>query len=209
MSVGFSILLAGVLGVALRHVLQAGVVDTIVKNEAQRPAARAVLAIGTQIFAEIAIAFIIVGIVTIVAAWFAGPARVAVGGRRAIAPFLRDQPAWTYAIVVSVMVLLFIWQPIHALGTPVGIVVFLCLALLGTEVLRRQTALEFPGARPGDATAALRARLSSLGGRRRGSGSGAGAQSVPDQLEQLAALHDRGAITTAEYDSAKSALLHA
>ena len=166
MSVGFSMAIAGVLGVAGRHVLQTAVVNTIVHNDAQRPAARATIAIGTQILAEIAIAFILVGIVTIVAAWFAGPARPAVAGRRAIAPFLRERPGWAFAIVLSVMVLLFIWQPIHALGTPVGIVVFLCLALLGTELLRRQTEIEFPGAQPGDASAAMRARVAAFRDRR-------------------------------------------
>lgn len=151
MSVGFSIVLAGVLGVAVRRILQTTIVNTIVHNDAQRPAARATLAIGTSILAEIAVAFIIVGIVAVLAAWFAGPARPAVASRRVLAPFLRDRPGWTFAIVVSVMVLLFLWQPIPALGTPVGIVVFLCLALLGTEVLRRQTAEEFPDARAGEA----------------------------------------------------------
>ena len=61
--------------------------------------------------------------------------------------------------MVVVLVLLFIWQPIHAMGTVVGIVVFSCLALLGTELLRRQTAAEFPDSQPGDATAAIRGLL--------------------------------------------------
>jgi hypothetical protein len=148
MSVGFSMVIAGLLWVAGRHVLQTAVVNTVVHSDAQRPAVRATIAIGTSILAEIALAFILVGIVAIVAAWFAGPARPAVAGRRAIAPFLRERPGLTYASVLSVMVLLFIWQPIHALGTPVGIVVFLCLALLGTELLRRQTAAEFPVTQP-------------------------------------------------------------
>jgi len=159
MSVGFSMVVAGVLGVVARHILQTALVNSIVHNTANRPAARAVIAIGTQILSEIAIAFIVVGVVAVVAAWFAGPARVAVAGRRAIAPFLREQPVWTYGIVVVVLVLLFIWQPIHAMGTVVGIVVFSCLALLGTELLRRQTAAEFPDSQPGDATAAIRGLL--------------------------------------------------
>jgi hypothetical protein len=210
MSVGFSMVVAGVLGVAVRHILQNGVVNTIVNNDAQRPAVRATIAIGTSIFAEIAIAFIIVGIVAILAAWFAGPARPATAGRRAIAPFLRERPGWTYAIVLSVMVLLFLWQPIHALGTPVGIVVFLCLALLGTEVLRRQTEAEFPDAQPGDASAAARARFAAI--RSRGASGrpppGAAA-SLPEQLERLAALRDNGELTVTEYRQAKASLLHA
>ena len=53
------------------------------------------------------------------------------------------------------MVLIFIWDPIP--GTPGGIIAFLALALFGIEMLRRQTEVEFPDARRGDATAALRA----------------------------------------------------
>ena len=43
-------------------------------------------------------------------------------------------------------VLLFIWGPIPAFHRLAGIVVFLALALFGTELLRRQTAAEFPDA---------------------------------------------------------------
>jgi hypothetical protein len=148
-----------VLGVVARHILQTAVVNSIVHNQANRPAARATLAIGTQILSEIAIAFIVVGVIAVVAAWFAGPARFAVAGRRAIAPFLREHPLWTYAVVVVVLVLVFIWQPIHAMGTVVGIVVFSVLALLGTELLRRQTARDFPDAQPGHTGAAIRGPL--------------------------------------------------
>jgi hypothetical protein len=210
MSVGFSMVVAGALGVAARQILQTAIVNTLVNNEAQRPAARATLAIGTQLLAEISIAFIVVGIVAVVAAWFAGPARIAVAGRRAIAPFLREDPAWTYAIVVAVMVLLFIWQPIHALGTPVGIVVFLCLALFGTEVLRRQTAVEFPEAQRGDASAAIRGRIAAGRDRAQRRGGAESAEpSLPEQLEKLALLRDGGAISDSEYDEAKARLLHA
>ncbi|HEY2159825.1 MAG TPA: SHOCT domain-containing protein [Solirubrobacteraceae bacterium] len=209
MSVGFSMVVAGVLGVAVRHILQTGVVNSIVQNDAQRPAVRATIAIGTQIFAEIAIAFLLVGIVVIVAAWFAGPARIAVAGRRAIAPFLRERPGLTYAIVLSVMLLLFLWQPIHALGTPVGIVVFLCLALLGTELLRRQTAAEFPDAQRGDASAAIRGRIAARRDRAQSGGAAAPEPSLPEQLEQLVVLRDGGAISASEYDEAKARLLHA
>lgn len=210
MSVGFSMVVAGVLGVVARHILQTAAVNSIVHNTANRPAARATIAIGTQILSEIAIAFIVVGVVAVVAAWFAGPARIAVAGRRAIAPFLREQPVWTYAIVVVVLVLLFIWQPIHAMGTVIGIVVFTCLALLGTELLRRQTAAEFPDAQPGDASAAARARLGALGGGGASDRPPPGdAASLPDQLERLAALRDSGELTVTEYREAKASLLHA
>jgi hypothetical protein len=85
-----------------------------------------------------------VGVPLIAAAWFAGTARYAVAGRRPIAPFLRERPEWTYGIVAGIMILIFMWNPIPATGKPAGIIVFLALALLGTYVLRRETAEEFP-----------------------------------------------------------------
>ncbi len=169
------------------------------------------MTIATSIFGTIAGAFILVGIVAVVAAWFAGPARLATAARQAIAPFLREQPVGTFAITTAVMVLVFIWNPIPATGTPVGIIVFLALALFGTELLRRQTAAEFPDAQPGDARAAISARLRAARERR------AAAKAPPtpttttvtltQDLERLAALRRDDAITPDEYDAAKATLL--
>jgi hypothetical protein len=77
-------------------------------------------------------------------------------------------------------------------------------------VLRQETAREFPDAERGHATQALRDRVTSL--RRRGHASdpptAAGASSTADQLSRLADLRERDAITSEEYESAKSQLLH-
>ncbi len=209
-SIGFSMVIAGLIGVVIRHVLQTGVTNAIASDEAAKQAIRATISIGTQLFAEIAIAFIFVGVIVVLAALVAGPARIAVAGRRALAPFLRERPGWTYAIVGLVMLLFFIWQPIHSAGTLVGIIVYSCLAVLGTEVLRRQTEREFPDAQLGDATAAVRARFGAFRERRRGEPpTDPSGGSLPEQLDQLATLRDRGAISASEYDAAKANLLHA
>lgn len=144
MSVGAAIIFAGVLVLAGRAIIESGVTNSLVKVEANRPAVGAVMSIATGMLSEIAGAFVFVGIPLIAAGWFAGPARLAVKARRAIAPFLRDQPEWTFGIVAFIMLLIFIWGPIPATHKPAGIIVFLALALFGTEVLRRQTAAEFP-----------------------------------------------------------------
>jgi hypothetical protein len=112
------------------------------------------MSIATSRLSEIAGAFVLVGIPLIAAAWFAGPARWAVRGRKAIAPFLRDRPEWTYAIVGAIMLLIFIWNPIPATGKVAGIIVFLAL-VLGTYLLRRQTA-RIPRHQPAGPTAARR-----------------------------------------------------
>ena len=144
--VGTAIVFAGLLVFAGRAILTSQVADSLVKVEANKPAAEAIISIATSMLSEIAGAFVIVGVPLIAAGLFAGPARWAVNARRAIAPFLRDQPGWTYGIVAGIMLLIFIWGPIPATHKPAGIIVFLALAFFGTEVLRRQTAREFPAA---------------------------------------------------------------
>jgi hypothetical protein len=115
-----------------------------------------------------------------------------------------------YAVTLAVMGLLFIWDPIHATGTPAGIIVFTALALLGTYVLREQTVREFPDARAGAAGQALRERAASVRRRRTQPQASAAptAATTADQLSRLADLRDREAITPEEYESAKSELLH-
>lgn len=146
MTVGIAIVAAGLIVFVGRNIMVNEVSDAIVKTESVKPAAHAALDIATSMLSEIAGAFIIIGIPLILAAWFAGPARLAVQGRRRIAPFLRERPDWTYGIVAAIMILIFIWQPIPATGKPAGIIVFLVLAFFGTYLLRRQTAEEFPPA---------------------------------------------------------------
>ena len=144
MSVGIAAVLVGILVLVGRGIIISQVTNSLVKAESVRPAAHAVLSIATLRLSEIAGAFIVIGVPLIAAAWFAGPATYAVRARQAIAPFLRERPDWTYAITAAVMALIFIWDPIPATGKPAGIIVFLALAFLGTYLLRRQTAAEFP-----------------------------------------------------------------
>jgi hypothetical protein len=154
MSVGIAIVFAGLLVFAARTILVHAVTNSLVKVEANKPAGEAILSIVTEMLSEIAGAFVIVGVPLIAAAWFAGPAKIAVKARHFIAPFLREQPAWTFAIVGGIMLLIFIWGPIPATHKPAGIIVFLVLAFFGTEVLRRQTEREFPDAGVAHADAA-------------------------------------------------------
>jgi hypothetical protein len=146
MTVGIAIVAAGLVVFAARRIVESGVTNSLVKVEANRPAVASVLSIATSMLSEIAGAFVFVGIPLIAAAWFAGPARLAVRMRRAIAPFLRDHPEATFGIVAGLLLLIFIWGPIPATHRPAGIIVFTALAMFGTAVLRQQTAQEFPDA---------------------------------------------------------------
>ena len=82
MQVGIAIVLAGLVVFAGRAILVSQVTDSLVKVEANKPAAEAIMSIATSMLSEIAGAFVIVGIPLIAAAWFAGPARIAVKARQ-------------------------------------------------------------------------------------------------------------------------------
>ncbi len=209
MTIGFAGILAGVVVILGRSILQGQVVNSLTSDASLQVTIRHVYDIATEILNDVASGVIFIGIVLVAAAWFAGPARPAVAMRRAIAPFLREQAVATYVIVLGIMVLVFVWNPIEATSKPLGILVFTVLALLGTELLIRQTGREFPQAHVGEARQAFRARVTSMREGRHASSdpSPAAGSTTADQLGRLADLRDRGAITPEEYESAKAQLL--
>ncbi|HEY1517020.1 MAG TPA: SHOCT domain-containing protein [Solirubrobacteraceae bacterium] len=209
MTIGFAGVIAGVLVILARSVLQGAVTSSLTHDASLQVTIHDVYGIATSILTDVAGGVVFMGILLVAAAWFAGPARPAFVARQAISPFLREQTVATYGIALGLLVLLFIWSPIHATGTPIGILIFTVLALFGTYLLIGQTAQEFPEARSGAATHAIRTRVASMRERRHHS-HGSSAPAAPttvDQLKQLADLRDRGAITPDEYQSAKARLL--
>jgi Short C-terminal domain len=208
MTVGVAGVLGGILVILGRSILETQLTNAITNDASLRPTVAATIAINTAILKQIAAAVIYGGLVLVAAAWAGGPARPAVAGRRAIAPFLRDQPAWAYAIALGVMVLIFIWNPIHATGTPAGIIVFTALALFGTYVLREETMREFPDADAAATRQALREQAASMRPRRSSSPPATSTTSTADELSRLADLRERDAITPEEYETAKAQLLH-
>jgi hypothetical protein len=165
MTIGFAAVFAGVLVLFGRQVLQTQITNSLTDDASLRPAIRATIAIGTGLLKEVATAVVFVAVLLVIAAWFAGPGRLPRTAREAIAPFLRERPVPTYAITVGLLVLLFLWDPIPATGTPAGMITFTVLALFGTEVLRRQTMAEFPDARPGSVGHVVSSNWASVRGR--------------------------------------------
>lgn len=210
MTIGYAAVFAGLVVLFGRRILETQITNSLTNDASLRPAVRATIAIGTSLLFEVATAVIFVAVILIVAAWFAGPGRWPRTGREAIAPFLRERPVPAYAITLGVLALLFIWNPIPATGTPAGIITFIALGLLGTTVLIRQTAVEFPEARSGAAKQAIRERLTSMRHRTPGASAepAGGRSTTAEQLKQLAELRDHGELTPDEYNAAKAQLLH-
>jgi Short C-terminal domain len=146
--------------------------------------------------------------------------------RRALAPYLREA-APAYGALAILVLLLLVWAPTQALRQPVTALVLVGLIAAGFEVLRRQTAREFPDAerRLGlNLRAALGRLTDSNGGHRSqvagdgeaptvatapGAAAGPAATDPIERLERVAALHERGALTDDEFTAEKDAILAA
>jgi hypothetical protein len=203
-SVGFGFIVAGVLSLLLRGVAGNTVVDALAGNESVKPAVEAVWSIGTALLVTVAVSAITFGILLVIAAWLAGPTRIASSLRREAAPYLRERRGTTYAVVAFVFLLLVLWAPVVAFHKPIGLLLLAVLMVLGTEALRRQAETEFP-----DAT------FGGFGERMRGSVSrrptdepqAPPRESKIDQLERITALRDKGALSEEQYEAAKAEVL--
>jgi hypothetical protein len=152
-AVGAAFIGAGLVVVVARGIIGQKVVNSLATTEAVRPAAQAAWSIGTSVLADVAWATVFIGVPVILAGLLAGPTRTAVTLRRLMAPYLRDRPDITFGVVGLLLLLLFAWGPIVATKTLTGIAIIIVLAVFGTEMLRRQTAQEFPDAHVTAATA--------------------------------------------------------
>jgi len=219
--VGVDLVIAGAIVVIARNVAGHALVNALASTASIKPPAQAAWSIGTAMLSDIAQSSIIIGLAAMLAASLAGPRRPAVALRRAAAPWLRECRTVVYAAALAVLLLIVLWGPIPATRMPIPVLILIGLVWLGIEVIRRQTAVEFPDAQIGDTFAAIRRR----GARLRGAGRGrtpvpgppiAGAggpswqwdpQERLDLLERLAALRGSGALSEAEFAAEKALLL--
>ena len=209
MFVGIDLILGGLIVLVARRMVGHSVVNSLASTESVRPAAESVWSIGTHMLRDVAGAVIITGIPVVFAAWLAGPTHAATSARRSIAPYLRERVGLTYGVVGTIVALVLAWGPIPATRKPIPVLIMIGLVILGVEVLRRQTAEEFPDVALGSPGAALRSGATRA---RAGVTGGAtppdadGMQARLDRLERLAELHDRGALTDEEFAAEKSAV---
>ena len=142
--VGSSLVFAGLFVLLARKIGQGQLVSAITSNASVEPAANDTYSVATSLLVQVASASIIIGIPVIISAWFAGPARWAIKGRRLLAPHLRERPALAYWITAGLLALFFLWGPIPATRNPLEMLLFTILAFVGAHVLRAQIAAEFP-----------------------------------------------------------------
>lgn len=143
-SVGFAFIIAGLLVLILRKIGGNVLVGSVVANPTAKPAVHAVWDIATSLLATVATSALALGILVVIAAWLAGPTRIAVRLRREAAPYVRDQRAAVWGAGFLVFLLLIALAPVAAFGKPLGILILAVLMAIGIELLARQTVREFP-----------------------------------------------------------------
>jgi lysylphosphatidylglycerol synthetase-like protein (DUF2156 family) len=202
----------GVLLLLVRRVGGNEIVDSLVKVPSNEAAVHQAWLIATSLLFAIAVALIVYGVVFALAAWLGGPTRPARFLRKLAAPELRESPAVAYAAAGALLLALVAWGPTPAFRQLAWILLFAALLALGVTVLRRQTAIEFPGVQRGDALRDLRERRQATRARE-----SATTQTVPvvsppnqavDELDRLVALHDSGQLSDTEFATAKTKLVN-
>jgi hypothetical protein len=147
---GGGILVATLVVLLVRRLIGTSVVDSLAASETVQPAVRSIYDILADGLRERALFALVIGLAFIVSGLIAGPSRWATSLRRSLAPIMRDHPVAVYAAVAVVFLLWLSFVPgINNVGQVLVIVILAVLAVIGVEVLRRQTAREFPAGRSG------------------------------------------------------------
>jgi hypothetical protein len=147
MAAGGGILAATLLTLLARRLLGSAVVDSVTSSDAVKPAVSAVWDIISAGLRERALFVLVIGLAFIGGGALAGPGRHEVAVRRFLAPYLRDRPGVVYAVLAVVFLVWLAFLPtINNAGQVIVIVILAGLAVVGIEILRRQTAREFPDA---------------------------------------------------------------
>lgn len=147
LAVGAALIVAALVVLVGRSLGGKAVVNTLAKTESVRPAAAAVWSIGTSMLSQVAVAVLLLGIVLIFSGMLGGPTKTAASVRHSLAPTLRDRPQIAFGALGLALLLLFVWGPVAATRSWFGILVIIALAAFGMQMLRLQTATEFPDAR--------------------------------------------------------------
>jgi hypothetical protein len=137
-SVGFAFVIAGLLSLGLRGFAGTYVVSGLSKTTSVEPAVEAIWSIGTSMLVTIATSAIVFGLLVALAAFLAGPTRIATTIRRYVAPFAQRSPAGLWGAALLIFLALIAWAPVGAFHKPLGVLIFALLFATGTELYRRQ-----------------------------------------------------------------------
>jgi hypothetical protein len=191
MRAGGCLMFAGVALFAIRTLAGSAVVDALAEAPNAHAVADDVWGIATSLLVDAASGSFLFGLFVVLGGWLAGDGRRATAIRRASAYSYRERPGLVRAGLGAAILLLVIWGPVPWTQRAWGIVIFIVLAYLWLELIRRRTIEQFPD----EPAPRLSVHLPWRGRGRAG------------ELERLAGLRDRGMLSQAEFDQEKAALL--
>jgi hypothetical protein len=145
--IGFSAILAGLLVLVVRRIVGSIVVDELATTESIEVAAGDAWDIVTGLLRDGGLTLMGIGVLLLVAVWIAGPSGYATGTRKWLAPHIA-RPELAFGGAAALLALLVWWGPTAQTQRWQLILLTAVVLALGVEVLRRQTAREFPTREP-------------------------------------------------------------
>jgi hypothetical protein len=134
-AIAIGLVVVGLLMLAVRRFAGDYLVDKLAKDDAVKPAAHDAWSILTQVLADRAWVWIILGVVTIVGVWFVGDTGWAAQARDAAHPVLENRLA-TYAVAAGALLVLALVAPAVATSWVMALILIV-LIVAGIEVVRR------------------------------------------------------------------------
>jgi hypothetical protein len=141
--IGISSIVAGLIVLVVRRLAGSYVVDALATTESVEQAAGDAWDILTSLLRDGGLTLLGIGVILLVAVWIAGPSGYATDARRWLAPHIaRAEIAFGGAALL--LGLLVWWGPTAQTHRWQLVIAAAVVLALGVEVLRRQTAKEFP-----------------------------------------------------------------
>jgi hypothetical protein len=203
--VAIGAIIAGLLVLIARAVAGAYFTNHLVENETVKPAAKDAWHIVTSLLAQGAWTLIFVALVALVGVWLAGPTHSGTAARRRLAaPIARPEIAFGAAALF--ILLLVWWAPVPQARRWFLVLAAIVILGLGVEVLRRQTAREFPAETAGELSWGL-GHVQGWFSERRAAHHHRPEVAHLDDLEQLGRLKQAGVVDDAEFAAEKARIL--
>jgi hypothetical protein len=145
--IAISSMLAGLIVLVIIRASGTAVVDNLTSVESQQQAANDAWDIITAPLRDGGLTLFGLGVILLVAVWIAGPGRRASQTRRWLAPYLA-RPEFAFGGAYALLFLLVLWGPTLQTRRWQLVLAGAIVLGIGVEVLRRQTAKEFPDLQP-------------------------------------------------------------
>jgi hypothetical protein len=141
--IAISSIVAGLLVLVLRRLAGSAAVDELAPTESVQVAAADAWDILTSLLRDGGLTLLGLGVIILVGAWIAGPSGRAADSRRWLAPYI-ERAEIAFGAAAAFLFVLVWWGPTAQTQRWQLVVASAIVLALGVEVLRRQTAREFP-----------------------------------------------------------------